>query len=417
MSCLSCHPEAAPRAAASDYRPRARHAVLAREDGQRTTLRNSPSLLDSLAPGGVLLHYDGEFVSAEALVRETFLGRNFGWLPGERADAVRQFAREARALAPDAGWQTASDEAVVDEAARRVSEFVRGLRFAREAQGLHSGSAYDAFLEVNRLPRAPRPGQSAAEYGAKLGEQVAAMSSPKHVADRDGVVRFGEPELRGMRIFFRGAVGVAQKSGAGNCAECHVPPSFTDLKFHNTGSAQDDYDAVHGAGAFAQIAIPGLSEREREPDRWCRATARRPRAAGPFFAPVERASPGHVDLGVWNVYADPDFPGPQAALQKSLNPAGDRSASEVLEMTVARFKTTTVRNLDATAPYLHTGHVATIEDTVEFYRRMSDLAREGKMRNAPAEYFGMRLAAEDVAPLAAFLRALNEKFVAGRGGE
>jgi hypothetical protein len=41
---------------------------------------------------------------------------------------------------------------------------------------------------------------------------------------------------------------------------------------------------------------------------------------------------------------------------------------------------------------------------------MSRLAAEGGMRNAPAEFFAMRLAEEGVSPLVAFLRALNEDY-------
>lgn len=417
MSCLSCHPEATRLVGeaarpASSYHGGARNAVLERTDRQRATVRNSPSLLDALVGGSqnLLLHYDGEFASAEELVRETFVGRNFGWLPKERGEALRRLAAVARAEIGAAAAEL-SEEAVVEHASRSVAEFVRTLRFSRDRDGRYNGSAYDAFLRVNRLPLAPEAGQSAAEYGAKLGEQAAALRAPRFVADAHGVVRFGEAELKGMRIFFRGAVGENQRSGAGNCAECHVPPSFTDLKFHNTGATQDEYDAVHGVGAFARLAIPSLAEREREPERWLRATAGRPEARGTFFAVVEVGAPQRVDLGVWNVYANADFAAPQAALERTLNPAGQRSRAEVLEMAVARFKTTTVRNLAPTAPYLHTGHAATIEEAVEFYRKMSDLAREGKLRNAPPEYFAMRLAQEDVAPLAAFLRALDEGFV------
>jgi hypothetical protein len=47
---------------------------------------------------------------------------------------------------------------------------------------------------------------------------------------------------------------------------------------------------------------------------------------------------------------------------------------------------------------------------VTFYQRTSDLAKEGKLRNAPPEFSSMRLEANDVAPLVAFLRSLNEDF-------
>ena len=39
---------------------------------------------------------DGEFATAEELVKGTFTGRNFGWLPSEQAQARRHFARVIR---------------------------------------------------------------------------------------------------------------------------------------------------------------------------------------------------------------------------------------------------------------------------------------------------------------------------------
>ncbi|HBH81668.1 MAG TPA: hypothetical protein DDY39_17725, partial [Nitrospira sp.] len=47
-------------------------------------------------PGGVLFHFDAEFNSMEELVAATFTGRNFGWLPGERAQAIAHIARVVR---------------------------------------------------------------------------------------------------------------------------------------------------------------------------------------------------------------------------------------------------------------------------------------------------------------------------------
>jgi hypothetical protein len=47
---------------------------------------------------------------------------------------------------------------------------------------------------------------------------------------------------------------------------------------------------------------------------------------------------------------------------------------------------------------------------VGFYRRSSDLARAGALRNGAEPMAGIALAPEDVAPLAAFLRSLNEDY-------
>ena len=60
-----------------------------RGDNGRDTLRNTPTILD-LAEAQ-FLHLDGEFLSLEQLSRETLVGRNFGWLPDERLEAVQHF--------------------------------------------------------------------------------------------------------------------------------------------------------------------------------------------------------------------------------------------------------------------------------------------------------------------------------------
>lgn len=464
MSCAQCH--APPMLPAGPFRPtlafcdaRPRSPVPARSDGRTTTPRNSPTLVGSLrATDGIeLLHYDGEFAAATDLVVATFLGRSLGWLPEERAQARRHFATVIRndRGAPDADGPAAerlpyavvlqgtdaavpeayrlpaaeridcaraADEEIVAAATRHVVTFLRSLQYARDERGEHDGSPYDAFLAANRLPRAPQLGETAAEYGRRLGEAVAALRAPKYIdlpARRlrlhDQAFRFGETELRGLRIFLKAAVGDGQRSGAGNCAECHVPPEFTDLRFHNTGVTQDEYDRVHGDGRFAALEIPTLGGRETQPDRWLPPTAEHPSAKGVFARAAAVEFPGQADLGLWNVYANPDMPVPQAALRRVVDRTQALAPDAALARTVGRFKTASLRDLGQSAPYFHTGGAATLEETVRFYRRMSDRARRGEMRNAPPEFFPVRLGEEDEAPLVAFLRALNEDYTFERG--
>lgn len=467
MSCLACHLSGEPRGgdelaarggrAFGDFA--ARSPVPERGDGRSTTPRNSPALVDALAaPNGAgLLHFDGEFGSPEDLVIGTFLGRNFGWLPGEQAEARRHFARVIReddggaalggdgAPAPYAvllrgtdvsippAWRlperwrldpaSASDDEILDGCARLVVTFLRSLQYARDADGLHNGSPYDAFLAANRLPRAPTPGQTPHEYARRLGEAVAVLRAPRFVDDptrrlrlHDQAFRFGEMELRGMRIFFKAAIGAQQTGGAGNCAECHVPPHFTDFAFHNTGVAQDEFDAQHGAGEFAKLALPGLDARAGAYDRWLQPTPAHPKAVANFLSPVSSDSLIHTDLGLWNVVGNPDLPAPQAAIERLLNLNAELSRDDVLASAVARFKTSSLRDLGQSAPYLHTGHINTLEEVLAFYERASALAHAGKLRNAPPEFFAMRLEPADREPLAAFLPALNEDY-AGAGPE
>ena len=61
-----------------------------RGDGKRTAPRNSPPLVNASLdrPGGPLFHFDGEFSTMEDLIVGTFTGRNFGWLPGQKTEAI-----------------------------------------------------------------------------------------------------------------------------------------------------------------------------------------------------------------------------------------------------------------------------------------------------------------------------------------
>ncbi|HUR26685.1 MAG TPA: cytochrome c peroxidase, partial [Planctomycetota bacterium] len=69
-----------------------------------------------------------------------------------------------------------------------------------------------------------------------------------------------------------------------------------------------------------------------------------------------------------------------------------------------RFKTPTLRGVALTAPYMHDGSLATLEDVVQFYR-------EGGRANADLapELAPVEMSDEDAKNLAAFLRALSRQ--------
>jgi cytochrome c peroxidase len=146
-------------------------------------------------------------------------------------------------------------------------------------------------------------------------------------------------------------------------------------------------------------------------DEFLPPTARHPRAAGPFLDIPAANKPGRTDLGLWNVFGNPDQPTPQAAMRALLS-GEDRGASDanLLPRAIALFKTPGLRGLSFSDPYLHNGSKDTLEEVIGFYIRMSALARAGKLRNAAPELMGMMLVEEDIAPLAAFLRSLNEDY-------
>jgi cytochrome c peroxidase len=114
--------------------------------------------------------------------------------------------------------------------------------------------------------------------------------------------------------------------GKGNCTACHIGPTFTDERFHNTGVAVRD-GRIADEGRF-RVTL-------REPDR-------------------------------------------------------------------GAFKTPTLREVARTAPYMHDGSLATLEEVIEFYDRGG--------RANPGLDAGIRplgLSTEEKGSLAAFLRSLS----------
>ena len=136
------------------------------------------------------------------------------------------------------------------------------------------------------------------------------LTNPQFVTEADGTLelhnhpfQFGADELTGLRIFLtesrHGASAKEQQEGGiGNCVSCHAPPDFTDFSFHNTGASQEEYDALHGAGAFAALSIPTLQARNADPNQFLPPNAAFPQALSPFRAVPSAAQPGITDLGL-----------------------------------------------------------------------------------------------------------------------
>jgi cytochrome c peroxidase len=140
-------------------------------------------------------------------------------------------------------------------------------------------------------------------------------------------------------------------------------------------------------------------------------TSNHPNASERFRHMAVAGSPQFADLGLWNVYLNPDMPNPQANIRSVICPTGqDCSVDQGLGNTIARFKTPTLRDLEDSAPYFHNGSKARFGDVVEFYINSSQLARQGLLRNAPPEFQNIPLSEDDVAALVAFLKSLTEDY-------
>ena len=202
----------------------------------------------------------------------------------------------------------------------------------------------------------------------------------------------------------------------GNCIACHQAPNFTDFKLHNTGTTQREYDAIHGANQFAGLVIPNKATRDAKPDQFLPATEAHPAALEPFRGIPSLANPGVTDLGVWNIFDNPDMPAPQPKISAILCDSQDPcpfSPTQLLDRAIARFKTPGLRDLSHSAPYMHNGQFNTLTDIITFYRDTSTLARAAvppMLRNGAPELRGIALQAGDASALVAFLMSLNEDY-------
>jgi hypothetical protein len=349
-------------------------------DGKTTTTRNAMALVNAFIPRSTpfFLHFDGQFASIQDLVVGTLTGRNYGWQPSQYQAAIHHIANIIRndngagALAqqyggfsyPDAFLAKkqipsqymvpsfnimnvsitnindpayVSDFQIVTNIASLMQQYLLTLVFSQDDNGAFNGSPYDTFLINNGLPQQPDPGETQLQYGRRLLGLVTSLTNPVWVSDPvDGTFltnahgqafQFGSNELAGLEIFLtdRTSLNVAtnlQRQGitagieVGNCIACHAPPTFTDFIFHNNGAAQNEYDAIHGTGAFMNLAVPGYFTRLTNYNTYLPASTNHPNAQGALDSPPATNNLALADLGLWNIFANPDFPGPQPGLQQ-----------------------------------------------------------------------------------------------------
>ncbi len=348
------------------------------EDPRRLGLRNSPTLFDVARMP--LLHHDGEFKSLEELVAGTLSGRNLGWLPGEEEQAFNQVQavlmadkggakeppyREQFKTAFNVELESLRRDQIIGLVAKAVADFMRTLNSKQNAP-------YDRFAKANGLEIAPADNAYAARTLAKLAE-LEAKGALKLTSD------FDREALAGFKIFLR----TEGKASVGNCVACHAPPLFTDFSFHNLGVTQLEYDQFHGEGKFAVLPIPD-------------AKTKRPVVR--FRDYPLPGQPGQADLGFWNFIDLKTSP---------LRRAGE-SDDQLLARMIGAFKTPTLRHLAYSQPYFHNGAYTSLEDVLRQLIRLSELARAGRVRQTDDELPKIKLTEADLAPVLAFLSALNE---------
>ncbi len=145
--------------------------------------------------------------------------------------------------------------------------------------------------------------------------------------------------------------------------------------------------------AVTHLKVPSLAQRAKDPLPYLGAQAQ--------FR-------NEADLGVWLVFANPEIPKPQSTLCRLMSGRESCDPAEWLPKALGRFKTPTLRNTSVREPYFHTGRHVRLESAIQHYAVASAFERLGELVNPPPEFKGMQLTGFEVAPLAAFLRSLDE---------
>ena len=169
------------------------------------------------------------------------------------------------------------------------------------------------------------------------------------LAEGRDVSGYPEDARRGLKIFV----------GKGNCHLCHFGPNFTNGEFHDTGI--------------------------------------------PFFISPGKVDPGrHIGI---RTLRDSPF----SLLGRHNDDATGRNAIatrhlELQHRNWGEFKVPTLRNLTATAPYMHNGSLATLEDVVRHYSEVSEDRVHSDGENLIR---ALKLSPQEIGDLVAFLRTLS----------
>ena len=169
--------------------------------------------------------------------------------------------------------------------------------------------------------------------------------------DRSAMARYPEAAQRGLSLFI----------GKGACDLCHIGPAFTNGEFHDTGVA--------------------------------------------FFVRPGQVDPGRYG-GIKKLLADRmNLLGPYNDDPKRSTATGTRHVS-LEHRNFGEFKVPSLRNLEASAPYMHNGSLATLRDVVKHYSEINPdrLHSDGEQILKP-----LHLAQGEIDDLTAFLETLSDR--------
>lgn len=215
---------------------------------------------------------------------------------------------------------------------------------------IKASSDYRGLFEkaFNKGPTMETIGQALASYQRTLNAADSSFDRWYFAKQKDAL---SEPARNGFRLF----------TGKAGCSACHSVGEksalFSDQKRHNTGVGYAEAMQKNPEKQQLQLA-PGVFVQ----------------VSGDSLKGLHHEKPG--DLGYYEI---------------SQNPA-DRWA----------YKTPSLRNVALSAPYMHNGSLATLEEVVQFYNR-GGAANE----NLSALIKPLNLSETEMAELVAFLKALT----------
>ncbi len=235
IACSVCH-GLGESVAGKGERFYADHTPTSLTAGRETTERNAQTLAGAFRAD--VFGWDGAWDSMEDMILEKLIGRQYGWKPGARAEAIDNAAyvlldeghnaisgvpyieqfREVYGL----DLESLEREEVAAAAARALADYTRTIDFSMT-------SRWDAFTEQNRFRKAPNADEDIMNYAASIESRIFNQEGRGLIRRPEG---FTEAAYEGFKTFFR----VFDLESVGNCVRCHVPPTFTDYSLHGIGS-------------------------------------------------------------------------------------------------------------------------------------------------------------------------------------
>lgn len=164
--------------------------------------------------------------------------------------------------------------------------------------------------------------------------------------DDEKIRALDAPAQRGLALFV----------GRAGCTLCHTGPLFSDFEFHNLAIPSATYDIGRTLGVLRVLSDP---------------------------------------MNAMGAYSDDDD-GARAARLTFLASTPEQDG---------QMKTPSLRNVALTAPYMHDGSLATLDDVVRFYSELPGVAVVGHREDS---LIPLALDDEEIGDLVAFLRSLTD---------